>query len=105
MGTKPAPEQAISSTEDIYRKMVSALDRRVADLLAANKREVELRRAAVAALRHLRRRFAGTVVYGQIPDMPSAAWVMDVDGKSVWIPDFIDAAIAAAEAPPEPLGS
>jgi hypothetical protein len=76
-----------------------SIDRRVSELLEANNREVERRRAAVAALRRLRERFTGTVVYGQIPDAPSAAWVIDVDGKSVWLPDFIDAAIEAAEAP------
>ena len=77
-----------------------SIDRRVTELLEANNREVERRRAAVAALRHLRQRFTGTVVDGQIPGAPRAAWVMDVDGKSVWIPDFIDAAIEAAEAQP-----
>ncbi len=75
-------------------------DARIQELIEANNREVERRRAAVAALRHLRRRFAGTVVDGQIPGAPGAAWVMEVDGKSVWVPEFIEAAIAAAEAQP-----
>ncbi len=72
---------------EIALPAVLAHDRReirIQELLEANNREVERRRAAVAALRHLRERLR-------------AAWVMDVDGKSVWLPEFIDAAIEAAE--------
>ncbi len=84
----------------LIEQLMDQYDVRVRELLEANNREVERRRAAVAALRHLRRRFRGTVVDGQIPGAPGAAWVMDVDGKSVRLPDFIDAAIETAEAPP-----
>ncbi len=73
-------------------------DVRIRELIVANNREVERRRAATGALRHLRRRFTGTVVDGQIPDATGPGWVMEVDGKSVWVAEFIDAAIAAAEA-------
>jgi len=75
---------------ELARPSALATDRRetrIKELLEANNREVERRRAAVAALRHLRERLR-------------AAWVMDIDGKSVWLPEFIDAAIEAAEAQP-----
>ncbi len=89
---RPSREELEELIEWASRKLVEAAE------FEANNREDERRRSATTALRHLRRRFTGTVVDGQIPDAPGPGWVMEVDGKSVWVAEFIDAAIAAAEA-------
>jgi hypothetical protein len=71
-------------------------ERRITELLEANNREVERRRAATAALRRVRQRITGTVVDGEI--FPFCAWRIEVAlNATTTLAKFIDAAIARAE--------
>lgn len=88
---------------ELFDRIEADHERRVSELLAANNREVERRRAAVAALRIVRWRLASTVAARWTSYHPEDRHAPKQYEST--LADFLDSAIAAAEARPEPTGS